>query len=473
MWCSGAPSKRAARSVSLTARRFAALSSPSKLPTVDEAPILHIDLDAFFASVEVLDDPTLKGRPVAVGGAGARGVIASASYEARRFGVHSAMPSVVARRLCPQLIILPGRFDRYEQYSKRFHDVVRDLTPDVESLGLDEAFADLRSLRRLDVWPIEAATGLRRRIHDELGLRCGVGLARNKLFAKLASKESKPRVVEGGLVEGLGVLWVSPELEREWLEALPVQALWGVGPATAAKLRQLGLSWVRDLARVEEATLAKHVGPAMAKALAGYARGEDSREVVVDRALKSLGHDQTFARSLAGFEEVAGAMKTHAAVVARALRERGRVARTITVVVRYDDLASVSRSQTLSFGVDDEFAIQSIGTALLQSVDYSRSVRLLGLHASSFLERTENELQLSFGLALGVPDARRDAEARSLERQVANEALRDAVDEVRRRFGRTSLGIASELREGSIEVPTQRGRHAFGPDDGEDPTARS
>ncbi len=433
---------------------------------------MHVDLDAFFASVEVLDDPTLRGKPLAVGGAGARGVIASASYEARRFGVRSAMASVVARRLCPQLIILPGRFDRYEEYSRQFHDVLLDLTPAVEPLGLDEAFADLRSLRRLDVRPLEAAAALRGRINDELGLRCGVGLGRNKLFAKLASKESKPRVVERGLVEGPGVVWVSPELEAEWLEALPIRALWGVGPATAAKLRQLGLTWVRDLARVDEATLAKHVGPAMAKALAGYARGEDSREVVVDRPLKSLGHDQTFARSLSGLGEVAEAMKVHSAVVARALRRRGQVARTITVVVRFDDLETVSRSQTLSFGIDDEFAIQSIGAALLQSIDYSRSVRLLGLHASSFLERAENELQLSFGIA-SAGDVKRDAETLSRERQVANEALRDAIDEVRRRFGRTSLGTASELRDGGLDVATQRGRHAFGPADGGGPTAGS
>ena len=199
------------------AKPFAALNSSSKSPTVDEAPILHADLDAFFASVEVLDDPSLRGKPVAVGGAGERGVIASASYEARRFGVRSAMPSVVAKRVCPALVILPGRFDRYEIYSRKFHDVVRDLTPDFEPLGLDEVFADLRSLRRLGIRPLDAAASLRARINGELGLFCGVGLGRNKLFAKLASKESKPRVVDRVLVEGAGVFWVSPELEAQWL----------------------------------------------------------------------------------------------------------------------------------------------------------------------------------------------------------------------------------------------------------------
>ena len=271
----------------------AALNSPSEDPSVDEAPLLHVDLDAFFASVEILDDPTLLGKPVAVGGSASRGVVASASYEARRFGVRSAMPTVVARRLCPDLIVLPGRFDRYEDYSREFHHVIRDLTPDFEPLGLDEVFADLRSLRLLNVRPIAAAQALRHRINNELGLKCGVGLGRNKLFAKLASKKSKPRVVKGKLVEGAGVVWVSPELEMQWLNELPVRALWGVGPATAAKLEKLGLPWVRDLVQVDEKTLASHVGPSLAATLWAFAHGEDNREVVVDRPVKSIGHEQT------------------------------------------------------------------------------------------------------------------------------------------------------------------------------------
>jgi DNA polymerase-4 len=440
------------------------LNSSSSNPTVDEAPILHVDLDAFFASVEVLDDPSLRGKPVAVGGAGDRGVIASASYEARRYGVRSAMPSVVARRACPDLIILPGRFDRYEVYSRQFHDIVLDLTPDVEPLGLDEAFADLRSLRRLHVRPIEAANQLRRRINDELALRCGVGLGRNKLFAKLASKESKPHVVERGLVEGPGVFWVSPEKEAEWLDVLPVRSLWGVGPATAAKLAQLGLTHVRDLARVEESTLAQHVGSAMAAALSAYAIGEDYREVVSDRPMKSLGHDQTFARSLVGLGEIEEALKVHAGVVARALRDKGNVARTLSVIVRYDDLTSVSRSQTLPFGVDDDYAIEAVADALVSSVDLSNSVRLLGLHASGLLERSDNQVQLSFGLDAASSDAKAEATARSRERQADNGALRDAIDEVRRRFGRTSVGTASELSERGVDPAVQRGRHAFGPE---------
>ena len=439
-------------------------NSPSDNPSVDEAPILHVDLDAFFASVEVLDDPTLRGKPVAVGGGGERGVIASASYEARRYGVRSAMPSVIAQRRCPNLIILPGRFDRYEVYSRQFHDIVRDLTPDYESLGLDEVFADLRSLRRLPVRPLDAAAGLRHRINSELGLLCGVGLGRSKLFAKLASKESKPTVRDGRLIEGTGVVWVTPALEAQWLAELPVRALWGVGPATARKLEKLGLRWVRDLAKVDEKTLAGHLGVAMAATLAAYAQGEDRRVVEVNRAVKSVGHDQTFAKSLSGLDEVLEAAKGHSAVVARALRSAGRVARTITVVVRYDDLTSVSRSQTLSFGVDDEYAVLAIAAALLQSVEYPHAVRLLGVHASSFLERRDNVMQLTFGLDPSSSDARERAEAVSRERQVGFEALRDAVDEVREKFGTAAVGTAAELSEHGVQIARQRGRHAFGPE---------
>ncbi len=445
------------------------MNSPSSVqPSVDEAPILHVDLDAFFASVEILDDPSLQGKPVVVGGGGDRGVIASASYEARRYGVRSAMATVVARRLCPTLVILPGRFDRYEEYSRRFHEIVRDLTPDYEPLGLDEVFADLRSLRRLDVRPVAAGAALRARIETDLQLRCGVGLGRNKLFAKLASKASKPRAERGGLIEGEGVVWVSPDQEAEWLATLPVRALWGVGPATAEKLAQLGLTWVRDLARVDEATLAAHVGPAMASALAAYAQGEDHREVIVARTVKSVGHDETFARSLVGLEEVTRAIKGHAAVVARALREKDRVARTISVTVRFDDLTSVSRAQTLSFGVDDEYAIEAVAQALVQSVDLARSVRLLGLYASNFLDRRSNHGQLSFGLESASLDVKARAAQLSRAHQVENEALRDAIDEVRRRFGRTSVATAREMSERGVEVVTQRGRHAFGPEVVED-----
>ena len=438
-------------------------NSPSDAPTVDEAPILHVDLDAFFASVEILDDPSLAGRPVAVGGAGERGVIASATYEARRFGVRSGMASVVARRRCPTLVILPGRFERYEEYSRSFRAIVTDLTPTIEPIGLDELFADLRGLRRLGVKPLDAAWELRRRIEDELRLACGVGLARNKLFAKLASKRSKPTVVEGRVRAGEGVVWVSAPMERAWLAELPVSALWGVGPATTAKLARLGLRWVRDLDAVDEATLGAHLGPAMAATLVAYARGDDRREVVVDREAKSLGHDQTFAQSLRGLDELRNVLRGHAGIVARALRAQHQLARTISLIVRFDDLASVSRSQTLSFGVDDAVAIEAVGLALAESIDLRQSVRLVGLYASSFVERSDVELQLSFAIDAGTDDALERARLTSRSRQANYEALRDAIDDVRQRFGRSALGTLADLGDDGVDVAVQRGRAAFGP----------
>ena len=438
-------------------------NSQNDEPTLDDAPILHVDLDAFFASVEILDDPRLRGKPVCVGGAAQRGVIASASYEARRHGVRSAMPSVVARRLCPELIILPGRFERYEEYSQRFHHLIRDVTPDYEPLGLDEAFADLRSLRRLGIRPLDAARGLRQRIRDELYLECGIGLGRNKLFAKLASKEAKPRVVEGRLIGGDGVLWVSPALEATWLAELPVRALWGVGPQIAKKLHQLGLRWVRDLAKVDEATLARHVGSALAATLVAYAHGADERVVMTQRELKSLGHDETFAVSLVSLEQVETQCRHHAGVVARALRSHGVVARTISIVLRFDDLESLSRSQTLSFGVDDEAALTAVSQALVRSVDINRPVRLLGLYATSFLERSRNQVQLSFAVDAGSNDRQRAVDE-SREHQVSAAALRDALDDIRRRYGARAVGTAADLGGEGLRIERQRGSHAFGPE---------
>ena len=438
-------------------------NSTSDSPTVDDAPILHVDLDAFFASVEVLDNPSLAGRPVAVGGAGERGVIASATYEARRYGVRSGMASVVAKRRCPSLVILAGRFDRYEEYSRRFRTIVTDLTPTIEPIGLDELFADLRGLRRLGVRPLDAAWDLRRRLEDELRLACGVGLARNKLFAKLASKRSKPTVVNGRVRAGDGVVWVSAPMERAWLAELPVGALWGVGPATTAKLERLGLRWVRDLRAVDEATLAAHLGPSMAATLVAYARGDDRREVVVDRSAKSVGHDQTFSRSLRSLDEVRGVLRGHAGVVSRALRSHGQLARTVSLVVRFDDLTSVSRSQTLSFGVDDDVAIEAIAVALAESIDLRQSIRLVGLYASSFVERSNVELQLSFAFDVASDDALARASAISRSRQAGFESLRDAIDDVRQRFGRSALGSVADLGNGGVSVAVQRGRHAFGP----------
>jgi DNA polymerase-4 len=434
------------------------LNSHTDAPDLVQAPILHVDIDAFFASVEILDDPSLRGLPVAVGGAGERGVIASASYVARTFGIHSAMSSIQARRRCPSLIILPGRFDRYESYSKSFHDLVRDVTPNYEPLGLDEVFCDLSSLGLLGSAPLALAHDLQARLKAELGLQSGIGVARNKLFAKLGSKAAKPKFSTGGVTEGAGVFWVSPDVEAQWLDSLPVESLWGVGPKTASKLHGLGLRLVRDLLSVDEKLLASHVGASVALTLCGFARGDDDRSVESARASKSIGHEETFARSVTDAEELAQHIRRHASVVGRAVRESHQLCRTITVVVRFDNLSAVTRQQTVPFSLNDEEAIATIALALIDSIGISQPVRLAGVSASSFVAEGQGAVQLSFGVANDT------IASQSAEVQAKRESLRDAIDDIRQRFGVASLGHGVEFADGNLRVDRQRGSHAFGPE---------
>ncbi len=419
-------------------------------------PILHIDLDAFFASVEILDNPALHGKPVVVGGDSDRGVVASASYEARRFGVKSATPTVLAKRLCPDLIIIPGHFDRYEEVSADFHAIVFDETPIVESLGLDEVFCDLSSVWRVSPDPVVVAQRIRQRVRDEMQLECGVGVARNKLFAKLASRDAKPKIDQGRLVPAAGVVRVDDEMETRWLATLPVRALWGVGPATEAKLATIGITHIHHVARMDEKILASHLGVAQARLLSSFARGDDPRPVENDRATKSVGHEETFAVSVASREELSRHLQRHAAVVARALRGADVAAGTITIKVRFDDGKSLSRSRTVGIALDDEVAIAALAVDLLQSVPEGPAVRLAGVTASQLRDAT-GEGQMSFDFAAeGVM-------AMAEEEQRRRGALRSALDDIRQRFGRSAVGTGIEMSDGELDVSRQRGSHAFGP----------
>src|SRR5271157_5152201 len=304
-------------------------------------------MDAFFASVEVLDDPSLAGKPVIVGGAGARGVVASCTYEARAYGVHSAMPSMRARQLCPEAVFLSGRHSRYAEVSGQLHKILHDVTPAVEPIGLDEAFMDVVGALRLLGPPDRIAHGLRDRVRDELGLGCAVGIGRSKMIAKLASRAAKPRASRSGLEPGPGVYLVEPDAELEFLHGHDVEALWGVGPATARRLHDLGVRTVGDLAALPVETVVRRLGKGSGAHLAALARGEDPDPVRPNRPTKSIGHEETFSQDLVDPGELERHVLRMAESVATMLRGEGTSCRTVTVKVKFRDFSLQSRSQTL------------------------------------------------------------------------------------------------------------------------------
>lgn len=336
-------------------------------------PILHGDLDAFFASVEQRDDPRLRGRPVIVGGLGARGVVATASYEARRAGVHSAMAMARARRLCPSAAFLPPDFDRYREASASVFAIYRELTPLVEPLSLDEAFLDLRPAGLAGrVAAARAAAQLRRRVRDEVGLALSVGVGSTKLVAKLASDDAKPD----------GLLVVEPGSELEWLWQKPVERVWGVGPATTKKLAQLGVHQVGELAQLEPGLLVRRFGRAQGSMLAELARNRDPRVVVNDRSAKSVGAEQTFETDLVSRSELEGQLRQLVSRVARRLAAAELSGRTVTIKVRFANWQTITRSATLSTPVSEEADLYRGALELLESIDPDPGVRLLGVSVS-------------------------------------------------------------------------------------------
>ena len=304
--------------------------------------ILHVDLDAFFASVEVLDDPSLAGRPVIVGGAGERGVVAACTYEARACGVHSAMPSVRARRLCPDAVFLPGRYDRYAELSAQLHEVFGRYTPLVEGISLDEAFLDVSGARRLFGTGEEIAWSIRDSVRSTLGLEASVGVATTKFVAKLASEAAKPAADRAGTRPGRGVVVVAPGTELDFLHPLPVRALWGVGPATLARLERFGVATVGDLAALPLSTLVTALGEAVGHHLHDLAWGRDARGVEPDRPVKSVSHEETYAHDLHLTSELAAEAVRLADGVAARLRRAGLGGRTVSIKVRFHDFSTIT-----------------------------------------------------------------------------------------------------------------------------------
>ena len=334
--------------------------------------IIHVDMDAFYASVEQRDAPELRGRPVAVGGSpDSRGVVAAASYEARRFGVRSAMPMARAVRLCPELAIVRPDFAKYKAASEKVMEILHSATPLVEPLSLDEAYLDVTENRWGEPLAMNVARRIKREIREKLDLTASAGVAPNKFLAKIASGWEKP--------DGLTV--IAPERVESFLQKLPVEALWGVGPVTAKKLRAIGISRLIQIRSADAKVLADTVG-GLAGWLVKLSHGIDERPVQPERERKSISSETTFARDLSELADIERELDALAAEVAVALERKGLVARTVTIKVRYADFTTVTRSHTAQGATRSARSLSVRARALLERTDAARRpVRLLGVGA--------------------------------------------------------------------------------------------
>ncbi len=400
--------------------------------------ILHVDMDAFYVSVELRRRPELIGRPVVVGGAGPRGVVAAASYEARRFGVRSAMPGSVARRRCPHLVFLPGDHAEYGRVSAEVHRIFDRYTPLVEPLALDEAFLDVSGVERLHGDGVAIAHRIRADIADELGLGCSVGVARTKLLAKLASVAAKPVASPDGVHPGRGVVEVPAGEELLFLHPLPVERLWGVGPRTLERLSRLGIRTVGDLAAVDERVVVGAVGATHGRHLVALANGIDDRPVVTDRDPKSIGHEETFEHDLVDLADLDRELVRMADLVAARLRRHAVVARTLTLKVRFAGFDTITRSVTGPEPVDTGPSIVAALRPVLAGLDVGRGVRLLGV-AGSNLRPPSTQLSLLDGPSGAA--AEHEAAA--------------AIDEIRSRFGAGAIRPASTVSSAGRRPPDE------------------
>jgi len=343
--------------------------------------IIHIDMDAFYASVEQRDDPTLRGVPVAVGGAGARGVVAAASYEARQFGVHSAMSSVAARRSCPELVFVPPRFEVYRAVSHQIRAIFARYTPLIQPLSLDEAYLDVTTPLVVRSSATAIAEEIRAAIRLEMGLTASAGVSYNKFLAKLASDHRKP--------DGLFV--ITPRIGPGFVEELPVRKFHGVGPVTAAKMNGLGIHTGLDLKRQTREFLTAQFGKA-GDYFYHLARAEDDRPVVADQMRKSLGAETTFARDLVAWDEVAPALEPVYAKLWAAYTRHGMTARTVTVKIKFANFRQITRSRSCVEAIASRAMIEQLSLDLLQPhFPPARGVRLLGIALSNFDTVTASE----------------------------------------------------------------------------------
>ncbi len=402
------------------------------------ATILHADLDAFYASVEQLLDPALRGRPIAVGG----GVVLAASYEARAFGVRGGMPGRRARELCPNLIFVGGHFKEYQRLGDAAIDVVGDFTPLVERISIDEAFADVAGTEHLFGPPTEIAKTIRRRVRAELGLPISIGVARTKHLAKIASQVAKPD----------GLVVVDPLSELAFLHDLPVELMWGVGPVTRAQLAKIDVTTIGQLARTSPRSLERLLGPAVGEKLAALAWNRDPREIRTDRRARSAGAQSAIGRKPAEAHVFRPTLRHLADRVGTRLRAKSRSGRTVTVRVRFADLRSVTRSVTLRAPISATVILAEIAEDLVRVVladhPHEKTISLLAISVSHL----EKDLPVQLEFQLGLEDeTRRPGTKRGVARWVADRA----VDKIRDRFGWEAVGYGSVALGIARSVPDE------------------
>ena len=400
--------------------------------------IFHVDMDAFFVSVEELQDPSLKGKAVVVGGQkDERGVVSAASYEARKFGVHSAMPLRTAAKLCPHAIFLDGHPDLYREYSHKAREVLHDFSPAVEMASIDEAYLDMTGTEKLHGPPLQSAHKLHAAMKGRTGLNCSIGIGGSRLMAKICSDQAKPN----------GVLFVLPGQEQPFLAPLDVGRIPGVGKVTKAQLNQMGIIRIGDLLRVDASVLEENFGK-WGTALAGKARGEDAGgwfegEVGEDWKAKSISHEHTFGTDTRDIEQLEATLLRLSEMVGRRLREQGFAARTMQLKLRYSDFSTITRAHSVAVptAVDTEI-FTAIRTLFHDNYQPGRAVRLLGVHASNFQDLPEQMDLLDDGL-----------------HQKWSRAL-TALDRMRDKYGESAIflakGMKGSFRERVHENPAEK-----------------
>ena len=402
------------------------------------ASILHADLDAFYASVEQLLDPSLRGKPIAVGG----GVVLAASYEAKAFGVQGGMPGRRARELCPHLQFVGGHFKEYQRLGDEAIGVVEDFTPLVERISIDEAFADVAGSVHLFGTPAQMARGIRSRVRSEVGLPISIGVARTKHLAKIASQVAKPD----------GLIVVDPRTELEFLHDLPVGLMWGVGPVTQSRLAEVGVSTIGQLAETPGHSLEKLLGRAVGGKLGALSWNRDPREIETHHRARSVGAQSALGKRPATEAVVRTALRHLADRVATRLRAKSRAGRTVTVRVRFADLSSVTRSATLPAPISATSILAEVAADLARSalIDHANEefISLLAISVSHL--EYDGALQLELPIELGGEERRPGTESGA-----ARWVLDRAVDSVRERFGRDAVGYGSVVLGGSRSVPDE------------------